>query len=165
MNCYLYKLPSGDTTLHLLSPLGKEELAKLKSKSELFLGRLIDPEKEIGPDNISYNADFLVVLHQVVRGLMVSDPDVLSQAESQPNGFVFIVDRRSPSAYAENASADREGEEVEKEDVIGIFLVNENKTDVSKYRPNPDYKLISKRGVGQFPDEVEMELMKVLMEL
>lgn len=154
MNCYLYKIPSAKETLHLLSPLGKEELAKLTSKSELFLGRLIDPDKEIGPDNISYNADFLVVLHQVVRGLMVNDEDVLKQAASQQNGFVFIVDRRSP-----------EGEEVEKEDVIGIFLVNEFKTDISKYRPNPDYKLISIRGVGQFPDEVEIELMTVLMEL
>ena len=115
---------------------------------------MIAPDKEIGPDNISYNADFLVVLHQVVRGLMVNDEDVLKQAASQQNGFVFIVDRRSP-----------EGEEVEKEDVIGIFLVNEFKTDISKYRPNPDYKLISKRGVGQFPDEVEIELMTVLMEL
>jgi len=154
MNCYLYKIPSAKETLHLLSPLGKEELAKLTSKSELFLGRLIAPDKEIGPDNISYNADFLVVLHQVVRGLMVNDEDVLKQAASQQNGFVFIVDRRSP-----------EGEEVEKEDVIGIFLVNEFKTDISKYRPNPDYKLISKRGVGKFPDEVEIELMTVLMEL
>lgn len=154
MNCYLYKIPSATETLHLLSPIGKEELAKLTSKSELFLGRLIDPEKEIVPDNISYNADFLVVLHQVVRGLQVNDEDVLKQAASQQNGFVFIVDRRSP-----------EGEEVEKEDVIGIFLVNEYKTDISKYRPNPDYKLISKRGVGQFPDEVEIELMTVLMEL
>jgi hypothetical protein len=154
MNCYLYKLPSGDKILHLLSPLGKEELGKLTSRSELFLGRLIDPEKEITPENISYNADFLVVLHQIVRDLMVNDPDVIAEANNQPNGFVFIVDRRSP-----------EGEEVEKEDVIGIFLVNENKTDTSRYRPNPDYKLISKRGVAKFPDEVEMELMKVLMGL
>ena len=154
MNCYLYKLPSSEKTLHLLSPLGKEELAKQKSRSELFLGRLIDPEKEITHENISYNADFLVVLHQIIRDLMVNDPDVISQAKSQPNGFVFIVDRRSP-----------ENSEVEKEDVIGIFLVNENKTDVTRYRPNPDYKLISKRGAGKFPDEVEMELMKVLMGL
>ncbi len=154
MNCYLYKLPSADKTLHLLSPLGKEELAKQKSRSELFLGRLIDPEKEIIHENISYNADFLVVLHQVIRDLMVNDPDVIAEAKSQPNGFVFIVDRRSP----ENA-------EVEKEDVIGIFLVNENKTDASRYRPNPDYKLISKRGPGKFPDEVEMELMKILLGL
>ena len=154
MNCYLYKLPSGNKTLHLLSPIGKEELGKLKSRSQLFLGRLIDPEKEIVHENISYNADFLVVLHRVIRDLMVNDPDVIAQAKAQPNGFVFIVDQRSPG----------EGE-VEKEDVIGIFLVNENKTDVSRYRPNPDYKLISKRGPGKFPDEVEMELMRVLLDI
>ncbi len=154
MNCYLYKIPSAKDTLHLLSPLGKEELAKQQSRSELFLGRLIDPEKEIGPDNISYNADFLVVLHKIVRDLMLNDPEVLAEVAAQPNGFVFIVDRRSP-----------EGEEVEKEDIIGIYLVNENETDVNRYRPNPEYKLISKRGVGKFADEVEVELMRVLLAL
>lgn len=153
MNCYLYKIPSSKETLHLLSPLSKEELAKLTSKSELFLGRLIDPDKEIIHENISYNADFLVVLHRIVRDYMVTDPEVIAQAEKQPNGFVFIVDRRTTE------------EEVEKEDIIGIFLVNESQTDVSRYRPNPDYKLISKKGPGMFHDEVEMELMKVLLEL
>lgn len=153
MNCYLYKIPSAKETLHLLSPLGKEELAKLTSKSELFLGRLIDPDKEITHENISYNADFLVVLHQIVRDYMVTDPEVIEQAKKQPNGFVFIVDRRATE------------EEVEKEDIIGIFLVNDSMTDASRYRPNPDYKLISKKGPGMFHDEVEMELMKVLLEL
>lgn len=154
MNCYLYKIPSATQTLHLLSPLGKEELAKQTSRSELFLGRLIDPEKEIGPDNISYNTDFLVELHKIVRDLSLNDPEVLAEVQAQPNGFVFIVDRRAP-----------EGEEVEKEDIIGIYLVNENETDVNRYRPNPDYKLISKRGVAKFTDEVEVELMRVLMGL
>ena len=153
MNCYLYKIPSSKETLHLLSPLSKDELAKLTSKSELFLGRLIDPDKEIIHENISYNADFLVVLHRIVRDYMVTDPEVIEQVKKQPNGFVFIVDRRTTE------------EDVEKEDIIGIFLVNESQTDVSRYRPNPDYKLISKKGPGMFHDEVEMELMKVLLEL
>ncbi|MDQ3108723.1 MAG: hypothetical protein M3R17_02420 [Bacteroidota bacterium] len=153
MNCYLYKIPSSKETLHLLSPLNKDELAKLTSKSELFLGRLIDPDKEIIHGNISYNADFLVVLHRIVRDYMVTNEEVIEQAKKQPNGFVFIVDRRSNE------------EEVEKEDVIGIFLVNESQTDASRYRPNPDYKLISHKGPGMFHDEVEMELMKVLLEL
>jgi hypothetical protein len=85
---------------------------------------------------------------------MLNDPEVVAEVAAQPNGFVFIVDRRAP-----------EGEEVEKEDVIGIYLVNENETDVNRYRPNPEYKLISKRGVGKFAEEVEVELMRVLLAL
>jgi len=76
--------------------LGKRRIGKQKSRSELFLGRLIDSEKEITHENISYNADFLVVLHQIVRDLMVNDPDVIAEAKKQPNGFVFVVDRRAP---------------------------------------------------------------------
>lgn len=153
MDCYLYSIPGTNETLHLLSPLNKEQLAGLPSRSELFIGRLLDPEKGTAPENISFNADFLVLLHQLVRDCMLDDPAVREEVAKQPNGFVFIVDQRSPSS-----------EEVQKEDVIGIYLVAENKTDVSKYRPNPDYLLIGKNGVAVFTDRVEEELMKKLLE-
>lgn len=155
MNCYLYKLPAGDKMLHLLSPLSAEEIGSQQSRSELFLGRLVDPELGATPGNISYNADFLVVLHELVRDLMVIDPGVIAEAKSQPNGFVFIVDRR--------AQAEEGEEKVEKEDVIGIFLVNEYATDASRYRPNPDYRLVSARGMAMLPDVVEEELVRKLL--
>lgn len=154
MNCYLYNIESGNGVLHLLSPLSKEELAGLETRSELFVGRLIDAAKGTDPDNISYNSDFLVILHQLVRDIMVEDEDVLRKAEEQPNGFVFIIDQRAP-----------EGEQIEKEDIIGIFLVNDRKTDVSRYRPNPDYKLISNKGPGLFPAKIENALREKLMGL
>jgi hypothetical protein len=154
VNCYLYKLPAAEQTLHLLSPLSAEEIGTQQSRSELFLGRLVDPELGATPENISYNADFLVVLHELVRDLMVIDPGVIAEAKSQPNGFVFIVDRR---AQAEN------NEKVEKEDVIGIFLVNEYATDASRYRPNPDYRLVSSRGMAMLPEVVEEELIRKLL--
>lgn len=156
MNCYLYKLPASDKTLHLLSPLSAEEIGSQQSRSELFLGRLVDPELGATPENISYNADFLVVMHELVRDLMVIDPGVIAEAKSQPNGFVFIVDRR---AQAET------DEKVEKEDVIGIFLVNEYATDASRYRPNPDYRLVSAKGMAMLPEVVEAELVKRLLSL
>lgn len=152
MDCHLYSIPGANETLHLLSPLDKAQLAGLPSRSELFLGRLIDPEKGADPDNISYNADFLVIVHELVRDMMVNHPDVTEEAKGQLNGFVFIVDQRSP-----------QNEEVQKEDIIGIFLVNDRKTDAERYRPNPEYRLIGKNGVAVFPDRVEEELLKRLL--
>jgi hypothetical protein len=152
MDCHLYSVPGAEETLHLLSPLSKAQLAGKESRSEFFLGRLIDPAQGADPGNISYNADFLVIVHELVRDTMVNHPDVVAEAESQLNGFVFIVDQRSPH-----------NEEVQKEDIIGIFLVNENKTDVSRYRPNPDYRLIGKNGVAVFPDKIEDALIRRLL--
>lgn len=152
MDCHLYSIPGEKGTLHLLSPLSKEQLSGRPSKSEFFLGRLLDPERGTEPENISYNADFLVILHEIVRDLMATDRDVLEEAQQQPNGFVFIVDQRAPS-----------DQEVEKEDIIGIFLVNEKTTDASRYRPNPDYRLIGKHGVALFPDKVEERLMERIL--
>jgi hypothetical protein len=48
-------------------------------------------------------------------------------------------------------------EQVDKEDIIEVSC-NNFKTDVSKYRPNPDYLLVSSKGVGIFPDKVETAL-------
>lgn len=153
MECYLYAIPGKEETLHLLSPLSREQLAGRDTRSEFFIGRLIDPLKGIAVGNISYNADFLVLVHSLVRDLMVNDPSVLEEAAKQPNGFVFIIDRRA-----------KEDENIQKEDIIGIFLVAGNKTDISNYRPNPDYVLVSERSVGILPEIVEDALMKRLIE-
>jgi hypothetical protein len=153
MDCYLYSLPGKSETLHLLSPLDKEVLSGMETRSEFFIGRLLDPEKGIEPGNISYNADFLVLLHGLVRDIMVNDPDVIQEAAAQQNGFVFIVDKRAP-----------EGEEIRKEDIIGIFLVSERKTNTANYRPNPDYELVSKRSVGILPASVETALLEKLLK-
>lgn len=156
MNCNVLLLQNGPNELHLLSPFTKEELKGISSKSELFFGRLNEPSLGVLPGNISYNRDFLVHVHSLVRDLMVNDAEVLSHAKEQPNGFVFIIDRRSPAA------TDVAQEHVDKEDIIGIFLCNDYKTDVTKYRPNPDYLLVSSRGVALFPEVVEARLKDLL---
>ncbi|HEU4717092.1 MAG TPA: hypothetical protein VFU15_04635 [Bacteroidia bacterium] len=154
MDCYLVQVGKGAETLHLLTPFSNEELAGNNSRSEFFIGRLVKPEEGVKPENISFNLDFLVAMHQVVREVMAEDPEVTEKAKEQENGFVFIVDRRSP-----------EDSEVEKEDIIGIFLCNERKTDAARYRPNPDYKLISKRGMGMLPMTAEVELKRRILEV
>lgn len=156
MNCNVLLLQNGPSEIHLLSPFTKEELKNVQSRSELFLGQLIEPAIGVVPGNISYNKDFLVHIHALVRDRMVSDPQVIARAEEQPNGFVFIIDRRSP------ATLDASPDKVDKQDIIGIFLCNDRKTDASKYRPNPDYLLISEKGIGQLPLVVEEELQKLI---
>jgi hypothetical protein len=156
MNCNVLLLQNGPNEIHLLSPFTKEELKNAQSRSELFLGQLIEPAIGVLPGNISYNKDFLVHMHALVRDIMYNDPQVIARAEEQPNGFVFIVDRRSPGTM------DASPEKVDKQDIIGIFLCNDRQTDASKYRPNPDYVLISDKGIGQLPEAVEAELRKLL---
>ncbi len=152
MNCYLYKIEREDKILSLLSPLAQTELPTSGLSSEAIIGSLIEPLHGVVVGNIAYNADFLIALHELVRDTMVDDVDVLQQASEQDNGFVFIVDRRAP-----------EGNDIPKQDIIGIFLVNDKQTDVSRYRPNPDYQLISDKGMGQFPKRVEEQFLQRLM--
>lgn len=149
-------LRNGEHELHLLSPFSKEELQNIESKSELFIGHLNEPAIGVVPGNISYNKEFIVHIHSLVRDIMVNDPDVIEKANEQSNGFVFIIDRRSPASGAESEGS------VDKEDIIGIFLCNDFKTDKSKYRPNPDYLLISSRGISQLPVTVEEKLIDLL---
>jgi hypothetical protein len=156
MNCNVLLLQNGSNEIHLLSPFTKEELKNIQSRSELFIGQLNEPSIGVVPGNISYNKDFLVHMHSLVRDVMVNDPQVIARAEEQPNGFVFIVDRRSPGTDTAAAG------DVDKQDIIGIFVCHDRKTDASKYRPNPDYVLISDKGIGQFPFPVEEALMGLI---
>ncbi|MGL4599309.1 MAG: hypothetical protein ACRCYO_17435 [Bacteroidia bacterium] len=153
MNCYLYKIEREEKVLSLLSPLAQSELPVSGLSNKAIIGSLLEPLHGVVPNNIAYNPDFLIALHELVRDLMVNDADVLKQASEQDNGFVFIVDRRAP-----------EGNDIPKHDIIGIFLVNDKQTDVARYRPNPDYQLISEKGMGQFPNVVEEKLMHLLMQ-
>ena len=91
----------------------------------------------------------MVMYHQAVRDIMCTVPDVVAEASQQENGFVFIVDGRAP-----------EGKDIPKEDIIGIFLVNERKTDASRYRPNPDYRWFTESGAAQMPQEVAIGLFE-----
>jgi hypothetical protein len=151
MQFTIFSLEQNGQTLHLLTPLQQEQLPK-QAKSRLFAGCLKDPLRGPMPANVDVNVDFMVVLHEVIRDVMVNDSDVIEDAATQTNGYVFIVDRRAP-----------EGNEVDKTDIIGIFLVNDYKTDTSRYRPNPDYLLVSEHGVASLPEQVEVELIRRLM--
>jgi len=157
MRCHLLTLQDADKQLHLLSPFTQEELQTATSRSELFIGTLIDPQQGVAPGNIAYNRDFLVHVHALVRDEMVNHEDVIAQAKEQPNGFVFIIDRRSPVTLVGSEST-----QVDKEDIIGIFLCNDQTTSREKYRPNPDYVLISNKGVAQFPEAVESKIAELI---
>lgn len=149
-------LQNGEHELHLISPFSKEELMNVSSKSELFIGQLNEPSIGVIPGNISYNKDFLVHVHALIRDVMVNDPGVLDEVKKQENGMVIIVDRRSPSIA--NNFADK----VDAEDIIGVFMCSNCETDVTKYLPNPNYLLISEKGIGQLPIPVEEKLIELL---
>lgn len=152
MQFTIFTIEQNQQILHLLTPLSREQLPN-QIQPYTFAGRLKDPLQGPTPENVEVNPEFLVLLHAAVRDIMATDPEVQEQAKTQLNGFVFIVDRRAP-----------EGEDVDKADIIGIFLVNEHKTDATRYRPNPDYRLVGEHGLALLPKQVEEELLRKLIE-
>ena len=154
MQLHVSVLEGNGNEIHLLSPFTAAELRSRSNSAHLFAGSLMSVELGMIPGNIAYNKEFLIHLHSLVRDLMHDDPQVSTRAAEQENGFVFIIDRRSPAAAINSE------EHVDKEDIIGVFLCNDFKTDASKYRPNPDYLLVSSKGVGIFPEKVETVLLR-----
>jgi len=146
---HIYKLFEEDSPLHVVSPFSSTELTTLGLDGTTILGRIKNTKLPITHDNIEMSSEFMVMYHQAVRDIMCTVPDVVSEASQQENGFVFIVDGRAP-----------EGKDIPKEDIIGIFLVNERKTDASRYRPNPDYRWFTQSGAAQMPHEVAIRLFE-----
>lgn len=152
MNCYVFELPLNGEMHHVLTPLTAEQLGD-HLYAHAVAGHLIQPLHGPQPENIAYNPEFLVVLHETVRDCMVNDSQVTEEAAGQLNGFVFIVDRRAPRET-----------DIPKEDIIGIFLVSDRKTDPSRYRPNPDYRLVTARGFAQLPEVAEAVFLQQLLQ-
>lgn len=146
---HIYKLFENDTPLHVVSPFSSNELTTLGLDGATVLGRIKNTALPVTHDNIEISSEFMVLYHQAVRDTMCNIPQVIEEASQQENGFVFIVDGRAP-----------EGKDIPKEDIIGIFLVNERKTDASRYRPNPDYRWFTERGAAQMPYEVAIALFE-----
>lgn len=146
---HIYKLFENESPLHVVSPFSSIELTELGLDGSTILGRIKNTSLPITHENIEMSSEFMVLYHQAVRDIMQHVPEVISEASQQENGFVFIVDGRAP-----------EGKDIPKEDIIGIFLVNERKTNASRYRPNPDYRWFTERGTAQMPHEVAIALFQ-----
>jgi len=98
--------------------------------------------------SITANPPFIRFMHSIVQFHAPRVPAMLTEAEKQRNGIIFVIDRRVADIYGA----------IEPEDIIGAFEVHERFIHPETYRPNPKHRLFTQKSFFQLDSLLENEL-------
>jgi hypothetical protein len=91
-------------------------------------------------------------LHVVIARRGPELPGLVAAARSQGDGWVYIIDQRTPTP----------GDAVPPEDIVGAFEVKAGEVVPGSYWPNPKHAILSARGFFQLGDELQACLLEEL---
>ena len=86
------------------------------------------------------NPAFSAFMHHVIRTYGPQDRELQEAAERQGDGFVYVIDLRTPEGPMGRVSP---------EDIVGAFAVEGRR--LSAYQPNDKHLAFSKNGLVQLP--------------
>jgi hypothetical protein len=113
---------------------------------ELFFARGLCPEAVVGvvsrpfdsieritPDVFSRNRVFVDFMHDVIARNAPDDPSFQAAAHRQHDGYIYIIDQRTPQPAGT----------VPPEDIVGAFKVVNGVADRESYWRNPKHVILS----------------------
>jgi hypothetical protein len=116
------------------------------------LASLLPENRPIDPDGFASNPAFVDFLHEVIRGHSVSDPELIASAIRQVDGWIYVLDGRTPTPDGA----------VPPEDILGAFQVRAGQIVQESYQPNAGHKILSRRGFVQVPSSLQQRLLDEL---
>lgn len=120
--------------------------------SQEIIGQLLDAQRAddlFAPDNFARNRVFVDFLHEVIRKHGLSVTNLIAAARRQADGWVYIIDGRTPTP---------EGP-VPPEDILGGFEVRRGEAVPDSYRANPNHRLLSQHGFFQLDPVLQARLL------
>jgi hypothetical protein len=127
--------------------------------SEAIVGQLLGrPEVRaaaLRPDEIQVNRRFVDFLHRVVARHAPSLSDFRSAARQHRDGWLYIIDARTPTPQGK----------VPPQDILGAFEVQEGRLVEDSYQPSPAYQVVSERGLFRLHPDLWVCLLLELEQL
>ncbi|MCC7126924.1 MAG: hypothetical protein IT178_18910 [Acidobacteria bacterium] len=88
------------------------------------------------------NPRFVEFMHAVIRTAGPTDPDLQLAAQAQHDGWIYVIDLRTPEGPAGR---------VPPEDVIGAFEVRSGHVVPDSYQPNDAHRVFAANGLVRLP--------------
>lgn len=124
----------------VLSLLQPSEVASLgELPAEAIAGTLS------GDTEFSANPAFVTFVHEVIRRDGPMDPNLVAAAEAQMDGWVYVIDLRTPEGVQGR---------VPPEDIVGGFEVKEGEIVPDSYWQNDEHRPFTEHGLMQLPDSL-----------
>jgi hypothetical protein len=100
------------------------------------LSRLLEDDERITQDVFSRNSVFVEFMHEVIARHAPKDSAFQAEARRQGNGWIYIIDQRTPDP----------GGTVPSEDIIGGFQIANGKVISESYQRNSKHRIFSSKG-------------------
>jgi hypothetical protein len=99
------------------------------------------------------NPAFVEFMHQVIRTAGPKDPGLQAAAQGQREGWVYIIDLRTPEGPSGR---------VPPEDIIGAFEVRDGRIMADSYQPNSEHGVYTEDGLVRLPPFLRRALVERL---
>ncbi|MBI1257943.1 MAG: hypothetical protein GC204_10765 [Chloroflexi bacterium] len=94
--------------------------------------------KKISPEQFRPNPAFIRLMHEVIKSTGLDDPDLRAAAAQQGEGWIYIIDLRTPEGPQGR---------VPPEDIVGAFEVKQGLLVQDSYWANDKHILFSAYGL------------------
>lgn len=148
MKLYTYTTKIDNVERNILSFAEPDYVFNKGLVSKSVIGYLKQTGKEVLPDNIVYNSDFVELFKRTIEIVALASDDLMKSAAQQQNGFVYIIDQRTENQNETKAT-----------DILGSFEVNGGRLNADSFQFNPNYQIISADGLFRLPENFEKALL------
>ena len=100
------------------------------------LSRTLELDEQITPEVFVRNRVFVEFMHDVIARHAPIDRAFQAEASRQVNGWVYVIDQRTPDPSGT----------VPPEDIVGGFEIVNGKLIPESYQPNPAHRILSSKG-------------------
>src|SRR5262245_16395659 len=100
------------------------------------LSLLLEDDEQITQDVFTRNQVFVEFMHQVIARHAPKDPSFTDEAPRKGNGWIYIIDQRTPDPAGT----------VPPEDIVGCFQIANGKVIPESYQSNSKHLIFSSRG-------------------
>jgi hypothetical protein len=130
--------------MNIVSLLTPEEVEKMGGLPPRATCGAFESEK-MDPDKFIVNKEFVEFMHGIIGDKGPGVPSLREAAQRQMNGYLYIIDLRTPKGVMGN---------VPPEDIIGAFKVEDQKLVANSYWRNESHKIFSRNGLVKLPPEI-----------
>jgi hypothetical protein len=114
--------------------------------------RPLGPEEPITPQVFARNRVFVEFMHSIIARYGPEQPGCQAEAKRLGEGWVYIIDQRTPTP---------EGP-VPPEDIIGVFEAKGGEIMPGSYRASPKHMILSTSGFFQLEEGLQACLLREL---
>jgi hypothetical protein len=152
---------------HVDTPEGSKDYVTCLSHEQVFehglppeaiigvLLRPLDEGEKITPAVFARNRIFVDFMHDVIARRGPALHGLIAEAQRQRDGWVYIIDQRTPTPQGA----------VPPEDIVGAFEVKDGRVVPGSYWRSPKHMILSSEGFLQLGSELQQCLLEELTAL